>query len=48
MFGWLVFTALCVVLAWMLGGQPRIVQVALGAVVLLLLLVLLGVFGRAT
>lgn len=47
MFGWLIFTALCILLAWMLGGQPRIVQVALGVVILLLLLVLLGVLGRA-
>lgn len=49
MFGWLIFAAFCVLLAWLLGVQPRIVQVALGIIVLLLLLALLGVFGaRAT
>lgn len=49
MFAWLVFAAFCIILAWMLGLQPRIAQVALGVVTLLLLLALLGVFGaRAT
>lgn len=45
MFAWLVFVALCVILAGMLGMPPRVTWVALGVCCLLLLLALLGVFG---